>query len=264
MSKRKRLHYVIPDCQVKPGYSVEYLTHIGRHILHKRPEVIVCLGDFADMESLSSWDKGKKSFEGRRYTKDIAASHLAMQALLRPIREHNLTCAPEDYYRPERMVLTLGNHEDRITRAVNSNAEFDGLMSVDHLDYASYGWQVVPFLEPITIDGVAYCHYFTSGVMGRPVGSAQALLSKKHMSCVAGHQQGKLIADTYRADGKRICALIMGSAYEHNEDYLGPQGNRHFRGIVMLHDVNEGEFIEQPITLKHISEKWAQPNRGDK
>jgi hypothetical protein len=252
-----RLHYVIPDCQVKPGKSVEFLRDIGRHIMSKRPQVIVCLGDFADMESLSSWDKGKKEFEGRRYVKDVEAAHKAMQALLGPIREHNETCAPEDYYRP-RMILTLGNHEHRIDRAVSTQAELEGLMSLTDLNYESYGWEVYPFLVPVVVDGVAYCHYFTSGPMGRPVGKATALLSTKHMSCVAGHQQGKLIADTYRADGKRVCAIIAGSCYEHDEDYMGPQGNRHFRGVVLLHKVKDGEFIEQPITLVHIRNKFSR------
>ncbi len=43
-------------------------------------------GDFADMPSLSSYDIGKKTFEGRRYKADIEAAHSAMEALLAPIK----------------------------------------------------------------------------------------------------------------------------------------------------------------------------------
>jgi len=73
-------HLVIPDCQVKPGQSVKYLENIGKYIAEKQPEVIVCIGDFADMPSLSSYDVGKKSFEGRTYKADVKAVHKGMEA----------------------------------------------------------------------------------------------------------------------------------------------------------------------------------------
>jgi hypothetical protein len=49
-------------------------------------------------------------------------------------------------------------------------------------------------MQPIAIGGVAFCHYFPSGVMGKPITSAPALLRKLHMSAFAGHQQGREIA----------------------------------------------------------------------
>src|SRR5437868_3592556 len=49
---------VLPDVQAKPGVDFSFLSRIGQYALDKRPEVIVCIGDFADMPSLSSYDKG--------------------------------------------------------------------------------------------------------------------------------------------------------------------------------------------------------------
>ncbi len=86
-------HFVIPDCQVRPGDDLKYLSYIGKYIVDKRPEKIICLGDFADMPSLSSYDVGKKSFEGRRYTNDIKAVQEAMYELVGPIIEHNYLAA---------------------------------------------------------------------------------------------------------------------------------------------------------------------------
>jgi hypothetical protein len=242
-------HLIIPDVQAKPGVSVEFLTRIGRYAAEKRPDRIICLGDFADLPSLSSYDKGKKSFEGRRYRRDLDAARRAMDALMYPIaRARN--------YKPD-LHLTLGNHEDRIRRVVELQPEFEGLLSVDDLGYSAYGWRVHPFLHPVKLDGVMYAHYFTSGVMGRPITTAAALLTKKHQSCVAGHQQGKQIAYATRADGKTITGLIVGSAYEHNEDYLGPQGNRHWRGIVMLHEVRDGAFDEMFVSLDYLRRRFG-------
>lgn len=248
---------VLPDCQVKPGHDVTYLNKIGRYLVEKQPDTVVCIGDFADMPSLSSYDVGKKSFEGRRYKDDIQATHRAMEALLEPLQTYNKVAKKNhrQRYNP-RLVFTLGNHEDRINRAVNNDAKLEGVLSVDDLKYEQYGWEVYPFLDVVVIDGVAFSHYFTSGTMGRPSTSASAQLSKKHMSCVAGHQQGLQIATGHRADGKRLTSIIAGSCYEHDEDYMGPQGNKHWRGLLVLHEVQDGEFDLMPVSLNYINNKY--------
>lgn len=251
-------HIVIPDCQVKDGNDFTYLTNIGRYIVEKAPDTIIMLGDFSDMPSLSSYDVGKKSFEGRRYRTDVVATHRAMEALLEPIESYNRWAAKNHKarYRP-RMVLTLGNHENRINRAVNDDPKLDGTISIDDLRYHEYGWEVYPFLDVVVIDGVAYSHYFTTGLLGRPCTTASAQLSKKHMSCVAGHQQGLQIATSHRADGKRLTSVIAGSCYEHDESYMSSQGNNHFRGFLVLHDVNDGEFDLMSVSLKYVNNKYA-------
>ncbi len=210
------------------------------------------------MPSLSSYDVGKKSFEGRRYVADIDASHAAMRALLQPITDYNNRARKnkEKQYKPE-MHLTLGNHENRINRAVNDSPQLDGVLSVNDLGYEQYGWNVHPFLDVVVIDGVAYSHYFTTGLLGRPVTTAAACLSKKHQSCVQGHQQGLQIASSHRADGTRLTSIIAGSFYEHNEDYMSTQGNNHWRGFLMLHDVKDGEFDVMPVSMKFLNEKYA-------
>ena len=250
-------HFVLPDVQAKDGVDFTYLTKIGQYVVEKKPDKLICLGDFADMPSLSSYDVGKKSFEGKRYSKDIDASHRAMQAFLTPLWEFNTRAKKnkEKQYHPE-MILTLGNHENRINRAVNDDAKLEGILSTDALGYSGYGWTVHDFLDVVVVDGIAYSHYFTTGLMGRPVTTAQACLSKKHMSCIQGHQQGLQIATAYKADGASITSIIAGSCYEHDEDYMSSQGNKHWRGFLMLHDVHAGEFDVMPVSLKYINQKY--------
>jgi hypothetical protein len=246
---------VLPDVQAKHGNDFSFLTSIGNYILAKQPDVIVNIGDFADMESLSTYDRGLKSFEGRSYQKDILAAREAMDALLTPIYEYNKRAKrnKDKQYKP-RMVLTLGNHENRINRAINEDRKLDGLISTDDLPYQD--WTVYPFLEVVVIEGIAFSHFFTSGLMGRPITSAQALLNKQHMSCVAGHQQGRQIAFGKRADGKGMTSLIIGSCYEHQEEYLGAQGNVHWRGLYLLHGCKDGEFDECAVPLSYIKEHY--------
>lgn len=250
--------FVIPDCQIRPGDNFEYLTRIGKYIVDKKPDRVICLGDFADMPSLSSYDIGKKSFEGKRYIKDIEAANAAMTALMAPIYEFNQKARKnkEKLYKPT-FDLTLGNHEARINKAVDNDSKLEGVLSTEHLNYADLGWTVHKFLDVVVLDGIAYSHYFTSGVLGRPATTAQIQLTKKHMSCVAGHQQGLQIATGHRADGKRITSIIAGSAYEHDEDYMGPQGNKHWRGCLMLHAVKDGEFDVMPVSLEYLGKRYG-------
>ena len=91
---------------------------------------------------------------------------------------------------------------------------------------------------------------------GRPASTANAQLNKKHMSCVAGHQQGLQIATAHRADGRRLTSIIAGSCYEHDEDYLGPQGNKHWRGCLMFHEVKDGQLDLMPVSLDYLNKKY--------
>ena len=251
---------VIPDTQVKDGVPLEHLTWLGRYLVAKKPDVIVQIGDFVDMESLSSYDVGKKSFEGRRYKSDIDACHRGMDLLLAPLKEFNERAARnhEKRYTP-RLVLTLGNHEDRISRVIESDPKWDGVVSLKDLAYTERGWEVYPYLEPIVIDGVAYCHFFTSGVLGKPVTSASALVSKKHQSCVMGHVQGRQISYGTRADGKQLTGIFVGGFYQHDEAYLKWQGNAQtWRGLWMLHEVDEGSFDEMPVSMNYLRRKYGE------
>jgi len=249
---------VLPDCQVRAGDDTTFLHATGNYLVRKQPDVVVCIGDFADLPSLSSYDIGKRSFEGRRYATDIRATKEAMSALLESIKIFNERAKKnkEKQYRP-RMVMCLGNHENRINRAVNDDPKLDGVLSVDDLQYKEAGWEVHPFLDVVIVDGIAYSHYFVTGVAGRPASSAQAQLRKTNMSCIAGHQQSLQIATSTKADGTLLTSVIAGSFYEHDEDYLGPQGNKHWRGCLMLHDVDNGAFDLMNIKLDWLKKKYA-------
>ena len=249
---------VIPDCQVKEGVPLEHLTWAGKAIVDYKPDVVVNLGDFADMPSLSSHDiKGSKYFEGLRYKKDIESAKEAMKILLAPLRDAQKAQKDSKHkvYKP-RMVLTLGNHENRIDRAVNNNPTLEGLISTKDLDYEK-DWEVHGFLHPIFINGVGFNHYWPVGAMGRPAGAASAIINKLHMSCVAGHQQGKQIAYGKRADGKPICAIIVGSYYLHDESYMDQLSNRHWRGLLMMNEVQDGHFDEMFLSVEYLGRKYG-------
>ena len=208
------------------------------------------------MPSLSSYDKGKKSFEGRRYTKDIGAARAGMIKLLAPMTAHNksMEAGKRKKYRPE-MILTLGNHEDRITRAINEDyVKLDGTISLDDLKYKEFGWTVVPFLKPIEIEGIMFCHYFYNPFSGKPYGgTVDNILKQLGKPFVQGHKQGLHVGT--RA-GRNYWGIICGSCYSHFEEFKGYQANDHWRGIVMLHNVSNGECDPMFISLDYLEKRY--------
>ena len=184
MSKK---HLVIPDTQVKPDTPTNHFTAIGNYIVAKQPDVVVHIGDHWDMPSLSSYDLKKAGFENRCYKDDIDAGNDAMRLLMAPIIAYNK--GRRNKYEP-RLVMTLGNHCDRITRFREdaANARFRNI--VTQKDFYTEGWQVVPFKKIIKIDGLNYTHYIYNQNSGTPIGgNAQYKLTKLKFSYVMGHQQ---------------------------------------------------------------------------
>jgi hypothetical protein len=161
-----------------------------------------------------------------------------------------------------RMVLTLGNHENRINRAVEINAELEGTLSTRSLGYEDYGWEVHEFLKVVTIDGIAYSHFFPRSGSGKVVqtrnGSpnAKAQLVREGRSATAGHAQGLDIA-CLPLGGKLQWGLIAGSCYLHQETYLGPQGNNHWRGVVLKNDVSQGSYSPIFVSLDYLKKRYS-------
>jgi len=259
VDKFKRIA-VIPDLQIKPGSDLQHVDWIAQYIVEKKPDVIVDIGDFADMQSLSSYDVGKKSFEGRRYKDDIDAGNQGLSQLNAPIDREVQRCKEGHRRRwNPRKIVTRGNHDwERIVRAVETDRKLEGLISPKDLRYEDFGYEVFPFLKVVSVEDIAFCHFFCSGVMGLPITKASALLTKKHMSCIAGHQPGYDVATAHRADGKRITAIIAGSAYPEELPYLNAQTNQHWRGILMLNEVQDGTFDELKVSLNYLERRYGK------
>ena len=254
-------HLFIPDAQVRPGVSTDHLEALGNFIVEKKPDKIINIGDFADMPSLSIYERpGSKKLEGARYSEDIACTKDAMDKLLSPLKEHNRQQLrnKKRQYKP-RMILTLGNHENRIDRAINSDpVKLEGVISTEHLPYED--WEVYPFLDIVEEDGILYSHYFCNpdSLMANPVGGTiENKLKLLGQSFSMGHQQKRQYGTRYNAAGREMHGLVAGAFYMHDEDYLGPQKNRHYwRGVVMKNEVRKGSYDPCFVSLDYLLRKY--------
>ena len=162
----------------------------------------------------------------------------------------------EKIYNPV-MHFLLGNHEERIMRHVNFNPELAGKLGYADLELEKHGWIVHDFLSLVELDGITYSHYFYQPNTGRPLGGvAHTRLKNVGYSFTMGHQQGKDQAERYLSNGQVHRALIVGSFYPHNEDYKGHQGNEHWRGCIMKHQVEKGNYDIMELSLKFFMDRY--------
>jgi len=244
--RKKPTIFVIGDLQVKQGISLDYIHYVGAYIAKKQPDIIVQIGDWFDNAALSSYDRGQLSAEGRRLAEDIKAGNEAIRILECYIKSVT-------GYNP-RKVITLGNHEDRIQRYVNEHPALAGFLGNHLYHFEQYGWEVYDFLTPCIIEDIAFVHYVVAVNTGRPLGNALASrLEKVGTSFVMGHQQTFAYHErSLQLTGDMQMALVVGACYDHDEPYKGVQGNHHFRGCVMLYEVENGYAMHKKITLQHM------------
>lgn len=252
LSKGKtRRHFVIGDCQCKPGQDLSFLTWIGKYIADKAQpgDVVVNLGDMGDFESLGVYDRGKLAFEGRRYKADVDAHNEGIERLDAELDGLGL----EKH-------LTEGNHEYRILRAVEEYPWLDGWVGLQNLNRDN--WIVHPFLKPVNIDGILYAHFFANPLSGKPIGgSAQNVMNRVKAPFVMGHRQVlESCCVEVPCDGgsKLMRGLILGAAYPWYERYKGPQGNGHFRGIAVLHEVNDGMYNLMEVSIGFLRDRYGR------
>lgn len=246
---------VIPDTQIRPDnleLNRPLLEAVGKLIVDWRPDVIVHIGDHYDMKSLCHYDFPKNNrmvFDGDEVRRDIEAGIRAMEIMLEPLSllRGDQRWNKKKVYNPERH-FTLGNHEQRVDRY----NELKGLVNIP-LELRQLGWQVHPFLKPVEIEGVHFVHYAYNAMSGKPIGgTAEYRLNKLKLSFVQGHEQNFKYAQEYLNDGRKISALVGGSCYLHDEEYKGFQGNNHFRGCFKLHNVHDGMYDLEQVSVERL------------
>lgn len=251
-----RRHLVIPDTHAKPGEHNDRALWIAELIKDTKPDVVVHLGDSADMPSLSSYDRGTKGFHGRRYKDDIDA-HLDFQdKLWSPVKKTKKRLP----YR----VFMHGNHEHRIHRAIESSSELDGTIGYHDLCLGEWYDEDHPYnggTPAITnIDGVGYTHYAVSGVMGRPISgehAAYTLITKHHVSVTVGHLHTLDTCVRHTLFGKPIRGLVAGCCIGYDTGWAGEAEKMWWNGVVLKNNVEDGCYDPQFISLEALRKEYG-------
>jgi len=255
---------IVGDCHAKPFWDKTRtktelvpwkianarFDALGAFIVHHKPDIIIQMGDWYDFKSISSYDKGKRSNETERLEFDIEAVADALGRVEGAIRRDNET-RMRKLYKPRKIFL-LGNHENRYIRLVNDQPMFaqEGLgdrwhLQADPAGVHKAGWEVYPFLEAVNVEGIHLKHYWTTGIMGKPISGeypAETMLKLVKASCIGAHSH--LFSFATRANDAigRINAMVAGCFFGFHEDYAGPANSMWWRGLVMLNNVSAGDY----------------------
>ena len=254
-----KVHLVVPDPHAHPDHHNKRADWVGKLIKDLKPDVVINMGDAADLASLSSYDKGKASFYGRSYEKDIN-SHLDFQERMwKPMRKAKRK-------QPYRVVLE-GNHEHRIKRALETSPELAGDklgISFKDLDFNKYYHEVIEYHGQTpgvySIDGIAYAHYLVSGLMGRPIGGehhAASLISKNYTSCTVAHSHTVDWAVRTDTFGKKVMGCVAGVFQDYEAGWAGHCNDLWWQGVVIKRGVEGGVYSPQFVSMKELEEEYG-------
>ena len=250
-------YLIIPDQHAVSYWPNDRADWLAQLMIDLKPDVVVNMGDAADMESLSSYDKGKRSFHGKSYKKDIDAHLEFQERLWEPVRKTKKKL-------PYRIVLE-GNHENRIERALDLSPEMQGVIGFEDFKFDDYYNEVVRYDGGLPgiykRDGILFAHFFPTGVSGRPIGGerpAHMLLAKNGMSTIAAHSHTLDFATRRTVADKTLNGLVVGCYQEFINPWAGPIGKFWQAGVAILRNVEDGEYDLQWVSINSLRKIYGK------
>lgn len=134
---------IVPDCH-HPFVDRDAWSLMLRAAHGFKPDIIICLGDFADFYSVSSHSKDPTRVN--QLEQEIEATKYALKQL-------NLVGATDKYF-------IAGNHEDRLSRYLQEHAPalFDTVRVPDVLGLTELGWNYTPYKDFLRIGKLHFTH----------------------------------------------------------------------------------------------------------
>ena len=253
-------YLIIPDSHSHPDHNNDRADWLGQFIKERKPDVVVNIGDQWDLASLSSFDKGKASFNGANYEKDIDAGLDFQDRMWHPMKQSKK--------KQPRRVFLIGNHENRLKKVLEYEPHLAGDrygISQKNFQLEHYYHNVVDYEGGtpgiINLDGISFAHFMVSGLMGRPIGGehhAASLLSKNYSSCIVGHSHTADFAIRSGSNGKKIMGLVAGVYQDYDSGWAGNCNRLWWRGLVYLRNVEDGVFDVEFISLDALKKEYQK------
>ena len=253
MSERMLL---IPDPHAVPYANNDRAEWLGKLIVDLKPDVVLNGGDLFDMQSLSSYDKGKRSFSGKTYKADIEAGLDFHEKMWEPVRRQKKKM-------PYRVFL-IGNHEQRVDRALDLSPELQGTIGYADYHLEDYYDTVVPYDGQLPgifeYENILFAHFFPTGVSGLPIGGnypGRMLLTKNGCSSVQFHTH-ILDYNSHRTVKNEVRhGLVAGCYLDYQPDWTGPLARFWRSGVVVLDNLDDGDFDFRWISIDSIKKEYS-------
>ena len=240
-----------------PGGDNTRFDWLGKFIYDIKPDLVIDLGDGADMRSLNSYDERyPKAVVTQSYEADIESYNDSQERLRAKFRQHRK--------KKPLWVGFEGNHEYRIKKALAHDPRLEGQrygVSFSHLqtdtwfdEYHEY-FNSAPAIA--TYGGVDFAHYFSSGNFGSATSGihhAYTVINNRHRSSVCGHSHKR---DIYFKDAPGSIGMVVGCYKGKDEAWAGQANNEWWRGVVLMKDLENGRFEPQFISQKMLEKEYG-------
>ena len=215
-----------------PAYKV-----VEKFIKDLRPEVVVALGDFLDMGSLSHWANGKpKLLEGKRYWADVEMARNRLANL----RKYCQT-----------MAFLMGNHEDWVEKFLEVHPSLIGTIDLARdLDLEKMDIAITPVNMVYSIGKLNFIHGWYTNMYH----------ARKHLDDMGDHvfyghtHDHQSYAKPVRAKRYPYIAMSLGCLCDLNPHYLRNKPARHLHGFGVFEVMGDGTFT--PIFIPIIGGRF--------
>lgn len=247
--KQSKKILIIPDAHVTNGQDLSRFDKVRSIIDKRHPDIILIGGDFADILSLSSFDKNNKlTIEGRRYRTEIDAVNTALDKLL----SYN-----KRGYTP-RLIYLIGNHETRVARYVDQNPQLDGHMDVvSDLKLKQRNFEVIPYKKFIEIDNILFTHVPINAA-GQPLTgkfAAQKAADLMSKSLVFFHVHQILQCSCIRHGDEELIQVYNAGCFFPGDPpggYSDDSAHATSKAISILTTYSKGRFDVEQISLERL------------
>jgi len=237
---------VIPDVHLCHTNADDFkrMEWMGKWVQDRNPDYVVQLGDVATFDSVTR-HTDPASMEARSlpsFTRDIEALADGLGLFLKGMGG-----------RHPKMILTLGNHEDRVARFENLRPQLGDCLSRMMNDaIISHGWRTAPYGEFVFIEGVGFIHHPVNGA-GKSYGGKTAMQRSANdatFSFVCGHYHTRQIGEAPKIGPNfSVRAISAGCAlpYGHVEAYARHSTTGWWWGVLEV-TIVDGLIIDETFT----------------
>ena len=252
---------VVMTCaHVDPRHSNERFEWLGKFLYDTRPDEVINLGDFAEMNSLSSFDsKYPKPASQRNYEADIKHTHDAHDKMWHQFRKNHRSMPYKAYLQ--------GNHEFRIDLALQKDPNLSGKqygLSLEHLGYKEHYDDWVPYQNKgpglFKRDGVVYAHFLSSGAWGRAIDGVNhslRLVEKLGCSVTVGHSHKFNYSVNREALPYAKHGLVAGCYIGGQHDWAGQANAEWSHGVVVKNSLTNGTYDVQWVSFDSLKKAYS-------
>lgn len=241
---------VIGDAHVTNKQSLRRFKWLGKYIADNPPDHLVIMGDFLTLNSLSAWDRDKRLLmEGRRFYLEIDAGIEALDLL------------ELGKYKTINKVFIHGNHEDRLTRYIQTHPELaDERTTISSLlQLKARGFQQTAYRDYTSIGGIYFTHI--------PFGKAREISGKDICSkaeqvtvnsVVFAHTH-ELHTSCVHKEGQKHLQQILnaGCFFEEDEEYVQGHMTNYWKGIIELENYSYGRFDIKTTSMGRLKREYG-------